>query len=66
MFCEYKCRYELNSYLTEEIEIQIGKVNSVTLPQQSSLSYYVNISKDNYDEFNLIATNLQLIKILLK
>ena len=67
MFCEYKCRYELNSYLTEEIEIQIGKVNSVTLPQQSSLSYYVNIPKDNYEEFNLVATspNLKSFKIFM-
>ena len=67
MYCEYKCRYELNSYLTKEIEIQIGKINSVTLPQRSSLSYYINIPKQNYEEFVLIATspNLKSFKIFM-
>ena len=65
MYCEYKCRYELNSYLTEELEIEIGKVNSIFLSQKSSISYYIKIPNENYDEFNLVATspNLKSFKL---
>ena len=65
MYCEYKCRYELNSYLTEELEIEIGKVNSIVLSQKSSISYYIKVPNENYDEFNLVATspNLKSFKI---
>jgi len=67
MFCEFKCRYELNSYLADEVEIEIGKINSIILTQKSSLSYYINIPKDNYEEFNLVATspNLKSFKIFM-
>ena len=67
MFCEYKCRYELNSYLAEEVEIEIGKISTVTLSGKSSLSYYINIGNENYDELNLIATspNLKNFKIFM-
>ena len=67
MFCEFKCRYELNSYLAEEVEIEIGKINTVTLSRMSSVSYYINIGNENYEELNLIATspNLQNFKIFM-
>ena len=67
MYCEFKCRYELNSYLTEELEIEIGKINSITLKDHSSISYYINIPKENYEEFNLVATspNLRSFKIFM-
>ena len=67
MFCEYKCRYELNSYLAQEVEIEIGKINSVTLSGLSSLSYYINIGSENFDELNLVATspNLKNFKIFM-
>ena len=67
MYCEFKCRYELNSYLADEVEVEIGKVYSITLKQKSSLSYYVNIPKNEYDEFNLVATspNLKSFKIFM-
>ena len=67
MFCEFKCRYELNSYLAEEVEIEIGKINTATLSSMSSLSYYINIGNENFEELNLIATspNLQNFKIFM-
>ena len=67
MYCEHKCRYELNSYLANEVEIVIGKVNSVILTQKSSLSYFINIPNENYEEFNLVATspNLKNFKIFM-
>ena len=65
MFCEYKCRYELNSYLAEEVEVEIGKINTVTLSKKSSVSYYINIGPEDFDELNLVATspNLKNFKI---
>ena len=67
MYCEYKCRYELNAYLAEEIEIEIGKINSVTLTQKSTMSYFIKIPNEDYDEFNLVATspNLKSFKIFM-
>ena len=67
MYCEYKCRYELNSYLTEELEIEIGKISSIVLSKKSFINYFINIPKDNYEEFNLVATspNLKSFKIFM-
>jgi len=67
MFCEYKCRYELNSYLAEEVEVEIGKINTVTLSKKSSVSYYINIGPEDFDELNLVATspNLKNFKIFM-
>ena len=67
MFCEVQCRYELNSYLTEELQIDIGKINTVTLKDKTSISYYVNIPKENFEEFNIVATspNLRSFKIFM-
>ena len=67
MFCEFKCRYELNSYLAEEIELEIGKIQTVTLSGLSSVSYFINIGNDNFEELNLVATspNLKNFKIFM-
>ena len=67
MFCEFKCRYELNSYLAEEVEVEIGKINTVTLSGMSSVSYYINIGNENFEELNLVATspNLKNFKIFM-
>ena len=67
MYCEYKCRYELNSYLADEVELEIGKINTVTLSGKSSLSYFVKIGSDNFEELNLVATspNLKNFKIFM-
>ena len=65
MFCEFKCRYELNSYLAKEVELEIGKITSVTLSKLSSVSYYINVGSEHYDELSLVATspNLKDFKI---
>ena len=67
MFCEYKCRYELNSYLAREVEIQLGQIYSISLDQKTSLSYYINIPKDDFEELNLVATspNLKSFKVFM-
>ena len=67
MYCEFKCRYELNAYLADEVEIEIGKIYSISLIQKSSLSYYINVPKDDYEELNLVATspNLKSFKIFM-
>ena len=67
MFCEFKCRYELNSYLAEEIELEIGKIQTATLSGLSSVSYFINIGNDNFEELNLVATspNLKNFKIFM-
>ena len=56
MYCQFKCRYILFSYLSEEILIKIGVVNTVTLNANSSMHYYFNIPKDDiHEELNLVA-----------
>ena len=67
MYCEFKCRYELNAYLADEVEMEIGKIYSISLIKKSSLSYYINVPKDDYEELNLVATspNLKSFKIFM-
>ena len=67
MFCEFKCRYELNSYLAEEVELEMGKIQSITLSGMSSVSYFINIGNENFEELNLVATspNLKNFKIFM-
>ena len=45
MFCEVQCRYELNSYLTEELQIDIGKINTVTLKDKTSIIWRSSFSR---------------------
>ena len=35
MYCQYKCRYELYSYLSKEAPAEIGKYYSITLTKKS-------------------------------
>ena len=58
MYCQYKCRYELYSYLSREAPAEIGKYYSITLTKKSSISYalYVPENKDR-EELNVVANN---------
>ena len=56
MYCQFKCKYLLYSYLSEEIKIEIGVVNTATLSYNSSMHYYVKIPEnDTHHELNLVA-----------
>jgi len=56
MYCQFKCKYLLYSYLSEEIKIEIGIVNTASLDYNSSMHYYVKIPKnDSHHELNLVA-----------
>ena len=61
MYCQYKCRYELYSYLSKEAPAEIGKVYAFTLTKKSSISYalYVPESKDK-EELTVVASNPSL------
>ena len=58
MYCQYKCRYELYSYLSKEAPAELGKYYSITLTKKSSISYalYVPENKDR-EELNVVANN---------
>ena len=57
MYCQFKCKYKLKSYLSEEIEIDIGKMYSVEMNKKSTLNYYIKVPDKNYNELNVIATS---------
>ena len=61
MYCQYKCRYELYSYLSKEAPAEIGKVYAFTLTKKSSISYalYVPENKDK-EELTVVASNPSL------
>ena len=39
MYCQYKCRFELNSYLSNEAPAEVGKFYEINLSRKSSISY---------------------------
>ena len=61
MYCQYKCRFILNSYLSKEAPAQVGKFYDIVLSKKSSMSYtlYVPPNK-NEEELTVIAHNPSL------
>ena len=58
MYCQFKCRYELYSYLSKEVPAEIGKYYSLTLTKKSSVSYSLYVPKNqNQEELNVVANN---------
>ena len=58
MYCQYKCRYELYSYLSKEAPAVVGKYYTFTLTKKSSLSYALYVPENqNKEELNVIANN---------
>ena len=56
LYCERKCNYELNAYLSNEIEIELGRIYYIKIPKKSSQSYFIKIAPDlNYEELNVVA-----------
>ena len=61
MYCQYKCRYELYSYLAKEANAEIGKYYSIRLTKQSSISYSLYVPENkNKEELNVVANNPSL------
>ena len=61
MYCQYKCRYELNSYLSTEAPAEVGKYYDVTLSYKSSVSYALYVPQNsNNEEFTVLANNPSL------
>ena len=55
MYCQYKCRYELNLYLSKESPAELGKYYSLTLIIQFSISYDLYVAKNQKkEELNVI------------
>ena len=46
MYCQYKCRYELYSYLSKEAPAELGKYYSLSLTRKSSISYALYIPQN--------------------
>ena len=56
MHCPKKCNYELKAYLSNEIEIELGRIYYIKLPKKSTQSYFLKIAPDlKYEELNVIA-----------
>ena len=58
MYCQYKCRYELYSYLSKEAPAELGKYYTLTLTRKSSISYALYIPQnEKKEELNVITNN---------
>ena len=55
LFCERKCKYNLKAYLTKEIELKLGMINSIKLKKHNSINYYLKINKEKFNTFKLVA-----------
>ena len=61
MYCQYKCRYELYSYLSKEAPAEIGKYYSIVLTRKSTISYSLYVPENlNKEELNVVANNPSL------
>ena len=61
MYCQYKCRFELNSYLSNEAPAEVGKFYEINLSRKSSISYALYVpSNTNEEELTVIAHNPSL------
>ena len=61
MYCQYKCRYELYSYLSKEVPAEIGKYYTLTLSKKSSMSYALYVPENSKkEELNVVANNPSL------
>ena len=61
MYCQYKCRYELNSYISNEAPAEVGKYYDITLSNKASISYALYVPKNPLDEdLNVVANNPSL------
>ena len=56
LYCQFSCKYKIKAYLSEEIEIEIGKMYSIEMERKSSLNYILNIPQKDYKELNVMAT----------
>ena len=49
MYCQYKCRYELNSYISKEAPAEVGKFYDINLSNKASMSYALYVPKNDND-----------------
>ena len=54
MYCQFKCRYQLNIKESTEAEIIVGQYNFITLKAHETINYKLYIEKD-FDELNVVA-----------
>ena len=57
MYCQFKCRYELNSYLSTEAPAEIGKYYDFSLSRKSSMSYILYVPKNTKEEELTVLAN---------
>ena len=57
MYCQYKCRYELNSYLSTEAPMEIGKYYDITLSNKASISYALYVPPNTKEEELYVVAN---------
>ena len=56
LHCQKSCNFELKAYLSNEIEIELGNIYYIKIPQKSTQSYFIRIPPNlNYEELNVIA-----------
>ena len=56
LHCPKKCNYELKAYLSNEIELELGRIYYIKIPKKSTQSYFIKINQDiKYEELNVIA-----------
>ena len=61
MYCQYKCRYELYSYLSTEAPAEIGKYYDITLSRKASISYVLFVPEnDKKEDLYVVANNPSL------
>ena len=55
LYCERKCKYNLKAYITKEIKLNLGQINSIKLSKHNSIHYYLKIKNVDYTQLKVIA-----------
>ena len=55
LYCEKKCKYFLKAYITQEIELNLGEINSIKLSKHNSIHYILKIKNVEYTQLKIIA-----------
>ena len=62
MYCQYKCRYELYSYISTEAPAEVGKYYDVTLSKRASISYNLFVPENSKQEDLYVVANNPSLK----
>ena len=61
VYCQYKCRYFLHVYTSNEIEISLNKVYYFNIPGMQTVNYKLHIGNENFKKLKITVNSFENI-----